>query len=122
MQQLGEGNRFPEFCSRFVLFLQECSGLYNTYYVNVFGRYRKHPSRLLSLESRAKLLLYYIPTSQPKGLGPQNPTKKLAHAGVLLGHLYLKIVFTNLTSYNFHQQNEDCCYKILEADHESSDC
>ena len=23
----------------------------------------------------------------PKGLGPQNPTKKLAHVGVLLGHL-----------------------------------
>ena len=24
----------------------------------------------------------------PKGLGPQNPTKKLAHVGVLLGHLF----------------------------------
>ena len=26
-------------------------------------------------------------TPAPKGLGPQNPTKKLAHVGVLLGHL-----------------------------------
>ena len=26
-------------------------------------------------------------TPAPKGLGPQNPTKKLAHIGVLLGHL-----------------------------------
>ena len=26
-------------------------------------------------------------TLVPKGLGPQNPTKMLAHAGVLLGHL-----------------------------------
>ena len=26
-------------------------------------------------------------TLAPKGLGPKNPTKKLAHVGVLLGHM-----------------------------------
>ena len=26
-------------------------------------------------------------TPAPKGLGPQNPIKKLAHVGVILGHL-----------------------------------
>ena len=26
-------------------------------------------------------------TPAPKGLGPKNPTKKLAHFGVLLGHM-----------------------------------
>ena len=28
-----------------------------------------------------------VATPAPKGLGHQNPTKKLAHDGVLLGHL-----------------------------------
>ena len=26
-------------------------------------------------------------TLEPKGLGPQNPTKKLTHVGVFLGHM-----------------------------------
>ena len=29
-------------------------------------------------------------TPAPKGLGPQNPTKKLAYVGIFMGHLLCK--------------------------------
>ena len=34
-------------------------------------------------------------TPAPKGMGPQNPTKKLAHVGVLWVTCFLKIMLPN---------------------------